>query len=365
MAEVSTSANNQDQELNQLLEENEVVKSSSNNAVVNFLKGLVAIAALFIPQRRFLLHRVFGLFYLIQWVLAFYFYFANYEWFIQSFLVWCLPITGVVQAISATLYFWFLPKRQSDHGYFSDKKPLSYNFVKENIFFSSLLAFQWLYFSDRFFLKFQKFIILEQFFVFVPYVWRNRFFPKTSFREGLTSASLERNKTAGNRTFYLWSTRITKAFYIWAKHFIGYFLNYARFLDRITPEQQYHAYFLLIFSCFATTISMFLHTLKFRKLLSPRASFLIYAASYLITFYTFIRIADIFFSSFDLCLLALGGLIVNFSEPKYQNLYQVFVLILLNLARNNYISLQPSVEIPYFPVDKIIPAALFSLKGEL
>src|SRR5690606_12699542 len=154
--------------------------------------------------------------------------------------------------------------------------------------------------------------------------------PKTSFREGMTDASNQKNKTEDNRQFYIIATVVTKSFYIWAKHFIGFFLNYARFLDRITPEQQYHIHLLGIFSGFVTTIAIFLHTLKFKKLLNPRASFIIYASSYLATFYTFVQISTIFFSSLDLALISLVGLLINFTDAKYQTIYQIFVMILLN-----------------------------------
>lgn len=116
----------------------------------------------------------------------------------------------------------------------------------------------------------------------------------------------------------------------------GYFLNYARFLNRITDEEIYHIYLLEIFSAFATTVSMFLHTLKFKRYMGPRTSYLIYMASYLATFYTFLRIGGIFFVNWELSLLTLGGLLVNFTDRKYQNAYQVFVCLLLFSVRFEY-----------------------------
>ncbi len=47
-------------------------------------------------------------------------------------------------------------------------------------------------------------------------------------------------------------------------------------------------------SCFATTIAMFLHTLKFKKYMGPKLSFVIYVSSYLSTFYSWILIAHVF-----------------------------------------------------------------------
>lgn len=65
---------------------------------------------------RFLVHRVLGLSYLLQYVAALYLYAYDYEeGFLQSPLVVTLPLTGVLQALTATYYFSFLPKRQVCH----------------------------------------------------------------------------------------------------------------------------------------------------------------------------------------------------------------------------------------------------------
>lgn len=113
-------------------------------------------------------------------------------------------------------------------------------------------------------------------------------------------------------------------------------MNYARFLNRITDEEIYHIYLLEIFSAFATTVSMFLHTLKFKRYMGPRTSYLVYMASYLATFYTFIRIGGIFFVNWELSLLTLGGLLINFADRKYQHAYQFFVCFLLFSIRYEY-----------------------------
>ena len=43
-------------------------------------------------------------------------------------------------------------------------------------------------------------------------------------------------------------------------------------MDRISPTQIRHIYLMLIWSAAATTISMFLHTLKFKKYIGPKTS---------------------------------------------------------------------------------------------
>jgi hypothetical protein len=90
---------------------------------------------------------------------------------------------------------------------------------------------------------------------------------------------------------------------------------------------------MLISSGFATTIAVFLHTLKFRKMIGPRTSFIIYAASYLSTFYSYFYIYDIFGKNMDLTLLVLGGVILNFTHLRYQIAYQVGVFSLLMYTR--------------------------------
>ena len=96
-------------------------------------------------NKKFTAHRSLGLVYLVQYLEAWRMYLTDYEGFAKSPLIWALPLNGVVQALSATYYFSFLPKK-ADPGYYSDRSALSYDFVKENIFFSSILLWQWVYY---------------------------------------------------------------------------------------------------------------------------------------------------------------------------------------------------------------------------
>ena len=106
-------------------------------------------------------------------------------------------------------------------------------------------------------------VVVEYLFVFFPYQFR-WLFPKTSFRMLKGGLVDGKDKNDLNRWFFYFGTMLTKAFYSWAKHFIGFFLNYARFDNRMTPEHQYHMHFMLIMSCCALTVSIFLQTLKFK-----------------------------------------------------------------------------------------------------
>lgn len=280
----------------------------------------------FFTHHRFRLHRLLGLSYLCLYVCAFHVYFADFSRFAASDLVWALPLNGVLQSVTAAYYFRFLP-RKSDPGYYADRSALSYEFVQENIFFALLLLFQWIFFNDRFFVPStvphnptsSRCVQAWAFLVFCPYAFRP-LFPKTSFRDSLRNN--DRNSSQQNRSFFRVGTWVTKIFYLWAKHFIGFFMNYVRLVGRTTRDQVEHMYLLLLFSCFATTVSMFLHTLKFKGYLSAKKAFSLYVISYLCTFYSFFQMRSVFVENADLALLALAGLICNLFSSKAHLFFQ-------------------------------------------
>jgi hypothetical protein len=280
-------------------------------------------------SRKFILHRLVGLAYLILFFLSIVIYVFYYPAFRTSPIVIMLPITGFIQSLTAIYTFRFLPKTL-DPGYYGDKGVLSYPFVVENSFFSMMLMYQWLYYVDSIFVLFKKVAPFENVFVFMPYLMR-KLWPKTSIRDALNNPN---NKSQKNYVFFVIVTWITKIFYLWAKHFIGLFLNYVRFLDRVTPTDIYHIYFTLIAGTFSTTVAMFLHTLKFKKYMDPVLSYLIYMVGYFATFYGFYNISHVFFHSFDLCVVTLIGMAMNFTG-NWQYAYQLAVMLLLNYQRNN------------------------------
>ena len=105
-------------------------------------------------------------------------------------------------------------------------------------------------------------------------------------------------------------------------------------MERTDPRVVKHVYLMVISAAFATTIAVFLHTLKFRKLIGPRKAFVIYAASYLSTFYSYYFIFDLFWSNRDLAFLTFVGLVLNFSRFEVQMAWQVVVFYLLSASRN-------------------------------
>lgn len=73
--------------------------------------------------------------------------------------------------------------------------------------------------------------VIENIYVFLPYIVIRPFFAKTRFRDSI--ANSKKNKSSKNFNFFVIGTYVTKAFYIWAKHFIGFFLNYLRFFNEL------------------------------------------------------------------------------------------------------------------------------------
>jgi hypothetical protein len=101
-----------------------------------------------VASTKFFLHRYLGFAYLVQFGFALYMWKTAYASFLNSPLIWALPLTGAMQSATAARRFKFLPKKV-DPGYYSDRGSVSYEFVLEDSFLSGLLLFQWLYYSDR------------------------------------------------------------------------------------------------------------------------------------------------------------------------------------------------------------------------
>jgi len=273
-------------------------------------------------QRKFAKHRMMGLCFLIQYAATFCLYLYDYQMFLRSPLIITLPLTGVCQTLTAIYTFTFLPKNPQDPGYFGDKGTISYAFVKENLFFSLILAFQWLYYNDDLYPYFKKYYVVEYLFVFLPYVFRF-LSSKTRMRDSLNNL---KNKTEKNQFFLFYLTWTTKIFYVWAKHYIGFFLNYLRFQGKATAYDQKAIYALLIAASFATTISLFLHTLKFRGYISARTSLGTYVASYMFTFIGYGMVFYVFFQHSTLFFITLAGLIINLLDVNAFNVYQIAVM---------------------------------------
>jgi len=295
-------------------------------------------------SRHFRLHRVVGLTYLLIYTFLWFWFINDTAGYLQSYLTVILPILGVTQTIVAMSTFTFLPKNKENsgkQGYFSDKNVMSYDFLCENIFFSGILLFQWVYYLDvnidsylamykantQLILKLLL-LIIENILVFLPYTLLRPFTPKTSFRDSIYNTY---QITDYNKQFMFIAANMTRVFYVVAKHHLGFYLNYLRFLNWAGPTERYYVYLMLLYAAFATTIAMFLHTLKFKKYISARTAMITYIISYLLTLYSLARIMLV--TSPLLEIVILGGVIINFWPKRYQDVYQICVLLVFNYIR--------------------------------
>jgi hypothetical protein len=83
----------------------------------NFFKSFTQ---LFFKQNTFVFHRLVGLTYLLCYTFFLVYYFIDYNKWLGSPIFFCTPIIQMIQSISATLTFTFLP-RSYESGFFSDK----------------------------------------------------------------------------------------------------------------------------------------------------------------------------------------------------------------------------------------------------
>jgi hypothetical protein len=78
-------------------------KSTRSIVMIAAITGSIVFLVTLFFSPKFIVHRVLGLAYLIQWAAALYLYFADYDYFYNSILIWSLPLTGFTQSIVASL----------------------------------------------------------------------------------------------------------------------------------------------------------------------------------------------------------------------------------------------------------------------
>lgn len=265
-------------------------------------------------SHKFIKHRVIGLAFLVQFFLAAYLYVFDYERYLRSVLVWSLPLTGLCQSINAALTFTFLPRKE-DPGFaaVADKSVLSYFTVLENSFYSMQLLFACCYFHDDIKPLIQKCVVIEPIMVFFVFYLRH-LWPSSRIGAALANA---KNKSEDNRTMLTISTYAIKCFYLLAKHFVGTFPLYLRFLGRVTPADQKLWYGVEILSAYASTISIFIHTLKFKGYIGPKTAMVAYDIIIPLFAYLYWNMIEILTRNVDVMMISGVGLILNLAPSVY------------------------------------------------
>eukprot|EP00929_Paragymnodinium_shiwhaense_P102082 TRINITY_DN6527_c0_g1_i3.p1 TRINITY_DN6527_c0_g1~~TRINITY_DN6527_c0_g1_i3.p1 ORF type:complete len:352 (-),score=32.08 TRINITY_DN6527_c0_g1_i3:480-1535(-) len=291
-----------------------------------------AVTDLFFVRQRFKSHRILGMAFLIQFIPAVYLYIFDYERYLNSPFVWSLPLNGLLQSINAALTFTFLPKR-ADSGFaaVADKSVLSYYTVVENSFYAMQLVFASCYLhhdiralifrNDRF--PFMR--LVEFLFVFFIFYIRD-FWPSSRIGAALEN---EKNKTDKNRRILVLSTYAIKGFYLLGKHFMGFFLNYLIFLDRVpaNSERQRLIYGVHVLSAYSCTVSIFIHTLKFKGYIGPITAMIAYDIIIPGFAYIFWNMRLTVLGNLDLVAVCFLGLVLNLCPRPTWHVYQACVFI--------------------------------------
>lgn len=251
--------------------------------------------------------------YFVAWICYVFRYDVFLNWMVPAFPA----MTGLFQACSAAVQFWFLPK-EKDSGFFSDKGILSKLFVRENIFYQLLTTFGPFYYIMQ--SELEGSIVggaLVVLFVFLPYVLLRPCFPTTRFDYAQSGKKVGKYRSDENKGFYEMSTTLIRYFYIWGKHVMGMGFNYLFFLGKISPtDMASWGWPLFLLNCGTVSIAVFLHTLRFKKLLSPRLSHGIYVTMAYLSFISVPFLCIKLWEEWEIGLIILGGIFVNTRRNK-------------------------------------------------
>jgi hypothetical protein len=238
---------------------------------------------------------------------------------------------GIAQAWSAYFSFKVLPEL-NDPGYYSDKAILSRTFVHENVFFTTMAVFGSIYYNAKSRTMMRTNLLgrcLEFVFVFWPYFGIRSWFPVTKFSD---AGSGRQGRSVRNQRFYEFGTLSVKIFFLWAKYFLGFYINWMVYLDLLSPENWKFQHGMALLNVGTVSIAVFLHTLRFRKVLPAKFTFSVYLAQIYATFSALPLAYDMFVDHPKLVLLALVGLVGNLT-PYRKTCHGLFCLlssILLN-----------------------------------
>mmetsp|Transcript_8772 Transcript_8772/g.11645 ORF Transcript_8772/g.11645 Transcript_8772/m.11645 type:complete len:459 (+) Transcript_8772:257-1633(+) len=277
---------------------------------------------------RHVMHRYMGLLYLVQYGLAWTEFARDYEQSKASILPACVALNGIIQAWSAFFSFKVLPEL-NDAGYYSDKAVLSRNFVHENAFFTLMSVFGSMYYNTALRHTLRTTLpgrILECLYIFWPYVLVRPLFPITRFSD---TGTTHKGRSAQNKRFYEIGTYMVKIFFLYAKYFLGFYANFLIFLELPTEDDWKLLRGTLLLNIGTVSIAMFLHTLRFKKILPPRLTFGIYLLQIYATIVGIPYAKHVFTSHPKLLALCFSGLLCNMTRSRKVHAVWCFVTMCL------------------------------------
>lgn len=298
------------------------------------------VAYLF-SQARFRTHRLVGAIFLIQYLIAVPMYLFDYERYLQSPLVWSVPITGAIQSLNAATTFTFLPKTDiPGFAAVADKSVLSYYTVVENGFYALQLVFVTCYLREDLRAKVRSLIVVEPYYCFFVFYLREVLWHSSRISSALKST--DKTTTEKNRLIMIVSAYGIKCFYLFAKHFVGFLPNYMIFLGRLTWDDQRLLYGVQVLSAYAATVSIFIHTLKFKGYIGPITALVAYDIIIPGFAYLYFNMSMVIMRNWDLAALCAVSLFMNlvprwcgntFPMKYVWHFYQFAMMVLLYFGR--------------------------------
>jgi hypothetical protein len=154
---------------------------------------------------------------------------------------------------------------------------------------------------------------VELIYVFWPYILVRPWFPITRFSNAGKGRA---GRSEANERWYEIGTTMVKIFYLWAKYFLGFYINFLVFMDKVTDKQWHLIHGMFLLNVGTISLAIFLHTLRFKKILPPKFTFSLYLVQIYLTFSAIPLAFDMFASHGKLCLLATSGLLANMTRSR-------------------------------------------------
>jgi len=126
-------------------------------------------------------------------------------------------------------------------------------------------------------------------------------------------------------------------------------------------DQMKILHFMTLANCGTVSIAIFLHTLRFKKLIEPKLGYGIYTILAYTPYYGVLLLAPVLLSHWEICVIALVGMILNFSPMFVQHAYQILVLIGFSAYRFKFLTESQLEQYSEYYIPMSIAAVIISL----
>lgn len=209
-------------------------------------------------------HRIGGFIFLLCWGVASWQAWHDPVQLTESPWLLFAAVCGLLQAITASHYFRFLPAKK-ENGLYANTGVISKLFVQENVFFQMMTTFGVLLYTPQvrdFMVATPGLDMLARVMVYLPYILVRPHFPKTSFSDNYGSKNIKGEKY----TFlFEYGIRVVKLLFLWSKHVMGQALQAAIWTSSMKDDVLVQGLLpLLVLNVGTVSIGVFLHTLRFK-----------------------------------------------------------------------------------------------------